>query len=379
MATMASKRDYYEVLGVTKTATTVEIKKAYKKLAIQYHPDRNQGDEEATEKFKEASEAYDVLNDDEKRRRYDQFGHAGVQGAGARGGGFHDVSDIFDAFGDIFEGFGFGGGGRRRRSGPPRGSDLKTVIQLDLVEAALGVKKEIEVPRKKHCSSCDGTGAEPGTEPETCEYCGGAGQVVQSQGFFRVQTTCPGCRGTGKIIRHKCNSCYGSGREDETVTCTVTIPAGIDTGQQLCLRGEGEAGQQGGPRGDLYVEVHVKDHPIFKRQGTHLICKVPISYTQATLGAKIDIPLLQGKQEFDIPSGTQPGEVFRLRGKGMPDPHGRPTGDLHVEVQLMVPKKISEEHEELLRKLAEHEKADVHPHHKSWFEKLKDFVTGAEE
>ena len=374
---MSSKRDYYEVLQVTKTATATEIKKSYKKLALQFHPDRNPDDESATEKFKEAAEAYDVLSDEDKRRRYDQYGHAGVQGAGARGGGFHDVGDIFDAFGDLFEGFGFGGRSSRRR-GPARGSDLKMSIELDLIEAARGVEKEIEVPRKKNCERCGGSGSEPGHDPETCDYCGGHGQVVQSQGFFRVQTTCPSCRGSGQVVRHKCNDCYGSGREDEVVYRTVTIPAGIDTGQHLCLRGEGEVGAKGGPRGDLYLEIRVAEHSIFHREGPHLLCEVPITYSQAALGATVNVPLIDGQEELDIPAGTQPGQMFKLRGKGMPDPSGRPRGDLHIEIKVMVPKKLNDEHRELLEQLAEIEHADVHPHQKSWFEKLKEFVTFTE-
>jgi len=378
---MSSKRDYYEVLQVTKTSTTVEIKKAYKKLAREHHPDRNPGDDEATEKFKEASEAYEVLSDDTKRKRYDQYGHAGVTGAGARGGaGFNDVGDIFDAFGDIFEGFGFGSGGRqKRRSGPPRGGDIKTSVQLDLIQAATGIQQDITFQRKKSCSSCEGSGAEPGTSADTCEYCGGQGQVVQAQGFFRVQTTCPSCRGSGQVVRHKCNTCFGSGREDETVTRAVNVPAGIDNDQHLCLRGEGDAGQQNGPRGDLYVEINVKEHDIFHREGSHLVCEVPITYSQAVLGATVQMPLINGTQDLEIPAGTPPGHQFRFTGKGMPDPHGRRTGDLFVEVRLMVPKKVSEEHEELLRQLASHEEADVHPHQKTWFETLKEFVTGSDE
>ncbi|QDT33839.1 molecular chaperone DnaJ [Thalassoglobus polymorphus] len=375
---MATKRCYYEVLEVSKTASTQEIKKSYKKMALQYHPDRNSDDENATEKFKEAAEAYEVLGDDEKRRRYDQYGHAGVQGARGGAGGFQDVGDIFEAFGDLFEGFGFGGGrrGGARRGG--RGSDLKTSLELDLTEAAKGVEKEVEIQRKKPCGRCSGSGAEPGHSPETCDYCGGHGQVVQSQGFFRVQTACPTCRGSGKVVRHKCNNCYGSGREDEHVTRTVTVPAGIETGQHLCLRGEGEAGVQGGASGDLYVEIRVREHPIFHREGSHLLCEIPISYSQAALGAIIEIPLIDGQDTLKIPAGTQPGHLFQIRGQGMPDPRGRPPGDLHVEIQVVVPKKLSEEHRELLMKLADHEEAEVHPNQKNWFERLRDFVTGAE-
>ena len=378
MPTMSSKRDYYEVLGVTRTATHEEIRKAYKKAALKHHPDKNPGDEESVVRFKECAEAYEVLSDQQKRARYDQFGHAGVTGAGARGaaGGFQDIDDIFDAFGDLF---GMGGGRRGRRGGPKRGADLQVTVTIDLAEAATGCQKEIELHRKKSCTHCSGSGAEPGSEPETCQYCGGHGQVVQAQGFFRIQTTCPSCRGAGKIIRVPCSDCNGTGRESESVTRLVAIPAGIDHGQSLCLRGEGEAGPQGGPAGDLYVQVQVREHPIFHREGPHLICQIPISYTQAALGATITVPLVIGQDELKIPPGTQPGEVIRLRGKGMPDPRGRQTGDLHVEVQVVVPKKLSEEHERLLRELAKREQTEVHPHQKSWFEKLKDFVTGADD
>ncbi|TWT57842.1 Chaperone protein DnaJ [Thalassoglobus neptunius] len=372
---MSTKRDYYEVLEVTRTASTTEIKKAYKKLALRFHPDRNPDDSEATERFKEAAEAYDILSDDDKRRRYDQYGHAGVQGAGARSaGGFHDVSDIFEAFGDLF-----GGRSGGRRSGPQRGSDLKTSIVLDLIDAATGVEREIEVTRRTACEHCSGSGSEPGYDPEVCDYCGGHGQVVQSQGFFRLQTTCPACRGRGNVVRHKCKVCYGSGREEETVTRTVTIPAGIDTGQHLCLRGEGEVGPNGGPRGDLYIEIRVNEHPLFHREGPHLLCEIPISYSQAALGARITVPLIDGQDTLVIPAGTQPGQMFKLRGKGMPDPNGRPRGDMHIEIKVVVPKRLTDEHRELIEQLAEIEHVDVHPHQKSWFEKIKDLVTGAED
>jgi molecular chaperone DnaJ len=372
----AAQRDYYEVLGVERSDTVEVIKKAYKKLAIQYHPDRNKENPEAVEKFKEAAEAYDVLSDADKRARYDRFGLGGVKGAGG-GGQYRDVEDIFDAFGDLFEGFGlFGGGRTRQRSGPQRGAHLQTAVTIDLVSAATGCERDVAINRKKTCTVCGGSGSEPGTTPETCNYCGGHGQVVQAQGFFRIQTTCPACRGSGKIIRHKCNTCFGSGREDEQVTLAVKVPPGVDNGMQLCLRGEGEAGPHGGPRGDLYVDIRVKDHPIFEREGKQLLCRVPITYTQAALGSTLEIPLLKGKDQLEISAGTQPGEVFRLRGQGMPDPHGGRPGDLHVEVQLVVPKKIGDEHEAILRNLAELEKTEVNPHQKSWLDKLKDLFTG---
>jgi molecular chaperone DnaJ len=373
----ATQRDYYEVLGVERSATVEVIKKSYKKLAIQFHPDRNKDDPDAVEKFKEAAEAYDVLSDPDKRSRYDRFGHAGVKGA-AGAGQYRDVEDIFDAFGDLFEGFGLFGGGRTRgaRGGPQRGAHLQTAVIVDLFSAATGCERDVSINRKKTCTNCGGTGSEPGTTPETCNYCGGHGQVVQAQGFFRIQTTCPACRGAGKVIRHKCNTCFGSGREDEQVTLSVKVPAGVDNGMQLCLRNEGEAGLQGGPRGDLYVDIRVKEHSLFEREGKQLMCRVPITYTQAALGSTIQIPLLKGSDELEVPPGTQPGEVFRLRGKGMPDPHGGRAGDLHVEVQVVVPKKMGDEHEELLRKLAELEKTEVNPHQKSWLDKLKDLITG---
>jgi molecular chaperone DnaJ len=375
---MASiQRDYYEVLGVARSASGEEIKKSYKKLAIQYHPDRNKEDPDAVEKFKEAAEAYDVLSDADKRSRYDRFGHAGVKGAAGRAGGaqFQDVDDIFSAFGDLFEGFGFGGRNNRRR-GPQQGAHLQTAITIDLIAAATGCERDVSFRRKKSCTKCGGSGSEPGTTPETCNYCGGHGQVVQAQGFFRMQTTCPACRGSGQVIRHKCNTCFGSGLENEDITLQVKVPAGIDNGMQLCVRGEGEAGKQRGPRGDLYVDIRVKDHPLFEREGTQLMCRIPVTYTQAALGTTLEVPLLKGSEQLEIPAGTQPGEVFRLRGKGMPDPRGGRPGDMHVEVQLVVPKKLEEEHEALLRKLAELEDADVNSHHKSWLEKLKDLVTG---
>lgn len=375
---MPSQRDYYECLGVEKSAAADEIKKAYKKLALKYHPDRNPGDEEAVEKFKEASAAYDVLSDADKRARYDRFGHAGVNGGGG-GPQFHDLGDIFEHFGDIFEGFGLGGGRRRSRGGAQRGSDLRTSVTIDLKQAATGIEREVDVPRKKTCEKCSGSGSEPGHQPERCDYCGGQGQVIQSQGFFRLQTDCPACRGRGTIIRHKCNGCFGSGRVDEKVTLNVKVPAGIDNGMQLCLRGEGESGANGGPRGDLYVDVHVRPHSVFKREGVHLLCQVPVSYTQAALGSKIEIPLLEGKTNVELSPGTQPGEVIRLRGKGMPDPRGGRTGDLHLEIQLVVPKKLDAEHEAVLRQLATLEQANVMPHQKSWFDKVKALFTGDED
>ncbi len=375
-STMPTQRDYYEVLGVEQTATVVEIKSAYKKIAVKNHPDRNPGDEEATARFKEASEAYAVLSDEDKRARYDRFGHAGVQGGA---GGFQDVGDIFESFGDLFGGLFGGAGGRRSRGGGRRGDSLRTSITIDLHEAARGCTRDLEIPRREPCGTCGGNGAKPGTEPVVCDYCGGSGQVVQSQGFFRMQTTCPNCGGTGKVIREKCIDCTGTGRIRENVTLEVTVPPGVDNGMQLQLRGEGEAGTGGGPRGDLFVDVRVKKHPLFDRDGDDLHCRIPVSYTQAVLGATVEVPTLDGKQEVEIKPGTQPESVIRLRGEGMPDPHGRGRGDLNVHVQLEVPKKVSGRHEELLRELAEIEHVDVMPHRKTWFERVTEYFTGGEE
>ena len=376
---MATQRCYYEILSVSRTASAEEIKKAYRKLALKYHPDRNPDDEEAINKFKEASEAFDVLSDTEKRSRYDQFGHAGVQGGGGGGGGFHDVNDIFSAFGDLFEGFGFGGGGgggRRTRS-RSRGASLQTTVRIDLPEAYSGCRRELHISRHEPCDECSGSGAKAGSSPQSCSTCGGHGQVIQSQGFFRMQTTCPTCRGRGSVIKDPCRNCSGSGRVMKDVVREVNIPAGIDSGMQLCLRGEGEAGAQGGSRGDLFVDIEVKEHPLFQRDGSDLLCRVPVTYPQAALGAEVEIPTLAGRESLQIKPGTQPGDITRLKGRGMPDPHGgHHIGDLLVEIQVEVPKKISSEQEELLRKLAEMEHADVSPHRKSFFEQVKEFFSG---
>lgn len=380
-----AQRDYYEVLGVERDASDAAIKKGYRTLAIKYHPDRNQGDDAAVEKFKEASEAFDILRDSAKRQRYDQYGHAGVQGAAGRGGGagFGDVNDIFSAFGDMFEGFGFGGsggggGGRRGgRSGAKRGASLETTVVLDLPEAASGCKRELEIRRREPCDNCSGSGSAPGSEAVTCKTCGGQGQVIQAQGFFRVQTTCPNCRGEGKMVKNPCIDCEGSGRKMESSTLEINIPAGVDNGMQMPIRGEGEAGIKGGPRGDLHVNFQVNEHPLFQREDQDLMCLFPISYVQAALGAEIEVPTLDGREELTIEPGTQPGTEFRLRGKGLADPNGRRgIGDLIVEIQLEVPRKVSGRHEELLRELAELDQANVMPHHKSFFAHVKNFFAG---
>ncbi len=381
MPTMASKRDYYEVLGVAKDAAADDIKKAYRKQAMACHPDRNPGDQEAEQRFKECAEAFEVLSDDNKRSVYDRHGHAGLNG---RGGvhEFNDLGDIFEQFGEMF-GFGDifgGGGGRGGRGGRGRkGASLKTQITLTLLEAAKGCTREIEIDREETCKTCTGTGAKAGSTPDTCSYCGGRGQVVQSQGFFRVQTTCPGCRGSGKVIRDKCAKCRGSGRESKPVKLSVNIPAGVDTGMQLCVRGEGEVGSGGAPNGDLFVEIQVKPHPLFQREGLHLTCHVPITYSQAALGAEIEIPNLDGKQMLTIPPGTQPGEVIRLKRQGMPDPQGGGRGDLRVQVIVDVPRKLTPKQETLLRELAEIEHGNVTPQRKTFFDKLKTFFAGPED
>ncbi len=377
MVSMASKRDYYEVLGVAKDASPEQIKKAYKKAAIANHPDRNPGDDGAVVRFKEAAEAFDVLSDANKRSRYDRFGHAGVSGNG--GPQFSDISDIFNAFGDLF-GDNFGMFGEGRRGGRAhRGSHLRSSVTISLLEAAQGCTRTLEIRRHETCVTCHGTGAKPGTKPQTCDYCGGHGRVVHSQGFFRVQTTCPGCHGSGRVIREKCHDCSGSGAQLRPAKLDVKVPCGVDNGMQLCLRGEGEAGPGGGPSGDLYVDIQVKPHPFFERHETNLSCRVPISFTQATLGTEIEIPLLDGRQRLTIPQGTQPGELLKLSGLGMPDPHGGRRGDLYVEVQVEVPKHLSEGQERILRDLAELEKVEVTPHRKSFFDKLKDYFAPADE
>lgn len=369
---MATQRDYYEILGVAKDASEDDIKRAYRKLAGKHHPDRNPGDEKALAAFKEAAEAYEVLSHADKRSRYDRFGHAGVQGMGG-GAGFGDVSDIFEAFGDIFGDF--FGGGRQQRGGrrAKKGDSLRTSLTIELMEAAVGCARELEIARHAVCDTCDGTGAKPGTSPQTCDYCGGRGQVVQSQGFFRVQTNCPACRGQGTVIREKCDTCRGGKVKTVHVTLDVKVPAGVDNEMQLCLRGEGDPGDNGGPNGDLYVDIRVKKHPLFQRDGRHLVCDVPITFSQAALGAELEIPILTGKHLLTIPAGTQPGEVFRLRGFGMPDPQGGTRGDLMVHVHVEVPKKLTKKHEELLRQLAELDQKHVSPHRKSFFESLTEF------
>jgi molecular chaperone DnaJ len=374
---MATKRDYYEVLGVQKSAGADELKRAYRKLAGANHPDRNPGDKAAEDRFKEAAEAFEVLSDPEKRARYDRFGHQAFQGGG--GPQFQDLGDVFEQFGDLFgDLFGGGGGGGARRRGHGRrvqqGDHLRMSLDLELKDAVLGCKRTVTLERAEYCETCDGSGARPGSKSESCDYCQGRGQVVQSQGFFRVQTTCPSCRGSGKIIRDKCGQCSGSGRQHKRVDLEVKVPAGVDSGMQLCIRGEGEPGPDGGPRGDLYLDLRITKHPFFDREGTHLICRVPITYAQAALGADFEIPLIEGKHKLEIPAGTQPGDVLRVRGQGLPEPQGARRGDLLVQVQVEVPKRMNKKQEELIRELAAlDQQHQVKTHHKSFIEKIWDF------
>ena len=377
---MAEKRCYYEILSVTREADDVLIKKSYKKLATKYHPDRNPGDDDAVASFKEAAEAYEVLSNPQKRQTYDRYGHEGLSGAGGRAGaGFSDVSDIFDVFGDLFEGFGFGGSSRRRRGGARQGESIQTDLKITLLEAAEGCERTIEVHRRELCETCSGSGAKPGSSPVGCDYCGGHGQVVQSQGFFRMQTTCPSCKGAGTVIRDKCSECRGTGRVATELKLDVKVPPGVDTGMQLCLRGEGEPGLGGGGRGDLYVELYVEEHSLFQREGSELTCHVPVTYTQAALGAEIEIPVLEGRHEQTIPAGTQPGDVIRIPGGGMPDPRTGRRGNLNVVVQVEIPRKLDEPQEELLRQLAELEHANVSPHRSSFLKTLKDWFTAGDD
>jgi molecular chaperone DnaJ len=380
MSTMAGKRDYYEVLGVSKSASSKELADAYRKLAIKYHPDKNPGNEEAVACFKEAAEAFEVLSDREKRARYDRFGHAGVGGAAPH---FGDVNDIFEAFGGIFGDGIFGDifGGGRRRSRQTRGADVQCTITLDLPEAARGCQKTIRFQRHEACELCRGEGAKPGTGRKTCSACGGRGHVIQSAGILRVQATCRSCGGAGTVIEHPCEGCRGVGYVVREVTREVTVPAGVDEDMQLRLAGEGDPDPQGGPRGNCICFIRIKDHPLFERQGQHLVCRVPITYAQAALGSTIEVPTLQGKKEHTIPAGTQTGDVFRLARLGMPDPRHRSSmGDLLVQVNIEVPRQLSPREEELLRQLAEVEQTHVSPHRKSFFEKLKEyFVPRGEE
>ena len=377
-----SKRDYYLVLGVARSASDQDIKSAYRKLALKYHPDRNPGDKSAEEKFKEAAEAYAVLADPDKRARYDRFGHAAVSGTGAGAGGFDptifaEFDDIFGSLGDIF---GFGGAfGGRRRNAPQRGVDLRYDLEITFDQAASGTETTIQIPRLETCETCHGSGAAPGSAPVTCPQCRGSGQLRYQQGFFTLARTCGQCRGTGRIVSKPCNTCRGAGAVEQSRKLTVKVPAGIATGQRLRLAGEGEAGTLGGPPGDLYVIINVQEHLFFQRDGNDLACEIPVNFTMLALGGEIKVPSIGGEpQSLKIPEGTATGSVFRLRGKGMPDVSGRGRGDVLVTVQAITPRKLTKEQRRLLEQLAqslpaqEFEPTPREADDRNIFEKVKD-------
>jgi len=363
-----SKRDYYEVLEVSNSASDAEIKKAFRRLAMKYHPDRNPDDAEAEHRFKEAKEAFDVLSNADKRAAYDQFGHAGVDqsvGGGGFSGGFGDA--FSDIFGDIF------GGGRSRVR---KGADLQYNLELSLEDAVAGTTVKIRVPTLKHCTSCSGTGAKPGTSPDTCSTCGGHGQVRMQQGFFSVQQTCPNCRGKGTVIKDPCNTCHGAGRVKEHKSLSVEVPAGVDNGDRIRLSGEGEAGEASAPPGDLFVQIHVKPHPIFERDNADLYCEVPINVVTASLGGELEVPSLGGRLNLKVPAGTQSHKLFRMRGKGVKPVRGGPVGDLICRIIVETPVKLNAEQKELLEKLGESmgKSAKKHsPNENSWIDNMKKF------
>jgi molecular chaperone DnaJ len=375
-----AKRDFYEILGVAKNASDDEIKKAYRKLAMKYHPDRNPDSKVAEDKFKEAKEAYEMLSDSQKREAYDRFGHAGVDpnmGGGGGGAGFAGAGGFSDAFGDIFGDI-FGGGGGRSRGGAQvyRGEDLRYNLDISLEQAANGFDTTIRVPSWDGCDTCNGSGAKPGTSPTTCGTCGGHGQVRMQQGFFSIQQTCPKCHGTGKVIPDPCNTCSGSGRIKRNKTLEVKIPSGIDDSMRIRSTGNGEPGMNGGPPGDLYVEIHIKPHAVFQRDGDDLHCEMPISFARAAIGGEIEVPTLSGKVSFTVPEGTQTGKTFRLRGKGIKGVRSGFPGDLFCHVLIETPVKLTEKQKDLLREfetLTDAGGAKHSPQSKSWMDKVKDF------
>lgn len=358
-----SKRDYYEVLGVSRTATEQEIKSAYRRLALQHHPDKNPDDSEAEDRFKEAAEAYAILSDGEQRKGYDRFGHAGVSGGAGGAWGAPGFSGLEDILGDLF-GFSdvFGGGSARggsRRSAAQRGADLRYDLEISLENAAAGLTAPLRIPKLETCNACEGGGAAPGTQPESCQTCAGAGQVRYQQGFFSVARTCGACRGTGRVIKTPCKECRGAGRVENEKTMEVKIPAGVETGSRLRIQGEGESGMYGGPAGDLYVVIHVAEHEQFERQGSNLYSSVPITFGQAALGSEVEVPTLDGQQPLKVPAGTQTGTVFRVKGKGMPVLGGRGRGDLFVGVTVITPTTLTREQRKLLEQLSQVETKDL--------------------
>ena len=364
------KKDYYEILGVPRDASPEEIKRAYRRIAFKYHPDRNPGDKEAEEKFKEAAEAYEVLRDPQKRAIYDAYGHEGLSSQGFTG--FTGFDDIFSTFSDIFDEF-FGFRTRRGREAPQSGADLRYDLTISFEEAAFGTQREIKIRRAEVCDFCRGSGLEPGYQPESCPSCGGRGQVYQTHGFFRIGTTCPHCQGRGVIITHPCPECGGSGRRRVEKGIKIRVPAGVDTGTRLRIQGEGEAGLHGGPPGDLYIVIHVKPHSFFTRKGDNVICEVPISFVQAALGDTIDVPTLKGVEKLKIPPGTQSGKTFRLQGKGIPRIGGYGRGDQIVRIIVNTPTNLTKRQEELLREFAKiEEEKKVSPYSRFW-ERVKEY------
>ena len=376
---MAEKRDYYEVLGVSKSASDAEIKKAYRNLAKKYHPDLHPGDKEAEAKFKEVSEAYEILSDSDKKAKYDQFGHAGVDpNFGAGGGGYSDFGGFggFGGFGDIFDSFFGGGTASSRRNGPQKGNDLRQSVTLKFQEAAFGCDKELNITRNEACPDCHGSGAKKGSSPVTCSACGGTGEIKVAQrtpfGQFMTTRTCDKCHGEGKIISDPCNTCRGRGTVRKSRKITIHIPQGIDEGQTISLRGEGEPGLKGGPNGDLFVTVRVKPHTIFERREFNVYCEVPITFIQATLGAELEVPTLDGKVKYSVPEGTQSGTLFRLKGKGIPFLRGHGRGDQYVKVMVEIPKNLTEKQKDVLREFDHATSSSNYQNHKKFFEKMKD-------
>jgi molecular chaperone DnaJ len=368
-----TKRDYYEVLGVQRTCTEVELKAAYRKLAMQFHPDRNPDDPQAEEKFKEASEAYSVLSDATKRARYDQFGHAATNGGGGSGG-FETTVDFQDIFGDFFGDFfnQAAGAGGRRRNRPQRGGDLREDLQIEFTEAVFGIKKQLKVRRTETCKDCKGSGAAPGTSPVTCLHCEGRGQMRYQQGFFTVARTCTHCGGSGHVIKDVCIKCKGQGRVIKDRTMDVEVPPGVENGTRIRYQEQGEAGANGGPAGDLYVVLHVKEHDFFDREGNDLFCVVPISFSQAALGAEITVPTLYGEHKLKVPENTQSGTQFRIKTKGMPVLHRNQKGDLHVEVHVQTPSKLSKRQRELLEELQSLSHVENKPQKSGFLSKVKE-------